>query len=82
MPPGHLNLPAGEPPFPPDSAFPHFPPFPPRQVSFGVYETEEEAARQYDRALILEKGRGAKTNFPLRGYEAEVQQYEFDLAAW
>lgn len=75
MPPGHL-------PFHLTRPFPHFPPFPPCQVSFGVYETEEEAARQYDRALILEKGRGAKTNFPLRGYEAEVQQYEFDLAAW
>jgi hypothetical protein len=25
------------------------------QVSFGVFESEEEAARQYDRALILEK---------------------------
>lgn len=28
---------------------------PPPQVSFGVFETEEDAARQYDRALILEK---------------------------
>ncbi len=34
---------------------------PSSQVSFGVFETEEDAARQYDRALILEKvrrGRG------------------------
>lgn len=45
------------------------------QVSFGVFESEEEAARQYDRALILEKGRNAKTNFPLRDYEAEVEEY-------
>ena len=36
------------------------------QVSFGIHETEEEAARQYDRALIVEKGRAAKTNFPHR----------------
>ena len=27
------------------------------QVSFGVFETEEEAAQQYDRALVIEKGR-------------------------
>lgn len=27
------------------------------QVSFGVFESEEDAARQYDRALILEKVR-------------------------
>jgi hypothetical protein len=87
------------------------------QVSFGVFETEEDAARQYDRALILEKGRSgeracgqppvlhthftrnatptatelkctpprpapprppaaAKTNFPLREYEAEVVEFE------
>ena len=26
-------------------------------MSFGIHETEEEAARQYDRALIVEKGR-------------------------
>lgn len=28
-----------------------------KNVSFGVFDTEEGAARQYDRALILEKGR-------------------------
>lgn len=28
---------------------------PPLQVSFGVFDSEEGAARQYDRALILEK---------------------------
>lgn len=27
------------------------------QVSFGVFETEEEASQQYDRALVVEKGR-------------------------
>lgn len=88
-----------------------------------MFEQEEEAARQYDRALIVEKvrsllcalycaccavlrllhptsiarphqsaalpplprnrrqGRGAKTNFPLRQYEAEVGQYEAHLLA-
>ncbi len=45
-------------------------------MSFGIWETEERAARQYDRALIVEKGRAAKTNFPLATYEAEVVQFE------
>jgi hypothetical protein len=45
-------------------------------VSFGVFEGEEDAARQYDRALILEKGRAAKTNFPIRDYEGEAAEYE------
>lgn len=46
------------------------------QVSFGVHDTEEEAARQYDRGMIIEKGTAAKTNFPLRDYMAEVRRYE------
>ena len=46
------------------------------QVSFGVYDSEEEAARQYDRALIVEKGRSAKTNFPVRDYDVEVAEFE------
>ncbi len=46
------------------------------QVSFGIHETEEEAARQYDRALIIEKGRAAKTNFPLGVYDNEVTAFE------
>lgn len=49
-------------------------PFP--QVSFGVHDTEEGAARQYDRGMIIEKGAAAKTNFPLRDYIAEVRRYE------
>jgi hypothetical protein len=44
-----------------------------------VFETEEGAARQYDRALILEKGRTAKTNFPIRDYDAEATEYETHL---
>lgn len=47
-----------------------------KNVSFGIFESEEDAARQYDRALILEKGRSAKTNFPIKYYEAEVADYE------
>ena len=46
------------------------------QVSFGVHDTEEEAARQYDRALIIEKGERAKTNFPIADYLREVEYYE------
>lgn len=46
------------------------------QVSFGIHDTEEEAARQYDRALIIEKGRAAKTNFPLGVYDEEVSNFE------
>ena len=49
-------------------------------MSFGVFESEDEAARQYDRALILEKGRAAKTNFAMRDYEAEAAAYEAHLA--
>lgn len=49
-------------------------------MSFGNHETEEEAARQYDRALIIEKGRGAKTNFPLSDYDLEVAEYTELLA--
>ena len=46
-----------------------------KNVSFGVYDTEEDAARQYDRALIIQRGRGAKTNFDVSAYDQEVAQY-------
>ena len=46
-----------------------------KNVSFGVYDTEEDAARQYDRALIIQRGRGAKTNFDVSAYDQEVSQY-------
>ena len=49
------------------------------QVSFGVHVTEEGAARQYDRALLIVKGRMAKTNFPTCDYEREVAEYEDHL---
>ncbi|KAK9824250.1 hypothetical protein WJX72_008929 [[Myrmecia] bisecta] len=52
-----------------------------KNVSFGIHLTEEAAARQYDRALIIEKGRSAKTNFPMAAYEAEVLEYEVYLLA-
>ena len=44
--------------------------------SLGVYSTEEMAARQYDRALIIEKGDEAATNFPMSDYIKEVERYE------
>ncbi|DBA97354.1 TPA: hypothetical protein ACH3X1_015089 [Trebouxia sp. C0004] len=47
-----------------------------KNVSFGVHEEEESAARQYDRALLIEKGRAAKTNFPLPDYEKESKEFE------
>ncbi|KAK9862613.1 hypothetical protein WJX84_000435 [Apatococcus fuscideae] len=46
-----------------------------KNVSFGIHDTEEKAARQYDRALIIEKGRAAKTNFPVIDYLEEVANY-------
>ncbi|CAI5464373.1 unnamed protein product [Closterium sp. Yama58-4] len=47
-----------------------------RNVSLGVYETEEAAAEQYDRALIIQKGTRAKTNFCISKYIAEHLQHE------
>ncbi len=52
------------------------------QVSFGVHSNEERAARMYDRAMIIEKGRAAKTNFSLADYEAEVAQYKAFCKQW
>ena len=46
------------------------------QVSFGVHDEEERAGRMYDRAIIVERGRGAKTNFPLHDYEQEIEDFE------
>lgn len=46
------------------------------QVSFGVHDEEERAGRMYDRAIIVERGRSAKTNFPLHDYEQEIADFE------
>ena len=51
------------------------------QVSFGVHDEEERAARMYDRAIILEKERAAKTNFPLHDYDREIEAFEAFVAA-
>ncbi|KAK9903522.1 hypothetical protein WJX75_007991 [Coccomyxa subellipsoidea] len=47
-----------------------------KNVSFGVHDEEERAAQMYDRAMILEKGRAAKTNFPMAHYDKEVAAYQ------
>ena len=43
-------------------------------MSLGDHDTEEEAARAFDRAAINKGGRAAKTNFPTAQYEAEVSE--------
>ncbi|EIE22943.1 hypothetical protein COCSUDRAFT_15728, partial [Coccomyxa subellipsoidea C-169] len=43
-----------------------------KNVSFGIHDEEERAAQMYDRAIVLEKGRAAKTNFPITEYDKEI----------
>lgn len=43
------------------------------QVSFGIFATEEEAARQYDRALVCERGRSGA----LQLYFKKIQNVKF-----
>lgn len=45
-----------------------------RTVSLGDHDTEEEAARAFDRAAINKGGRAAKTNFSIVEYEAEIAE--------
>ena len=43
-----------------------------KNVFLGLFRTEEEAAQQYDRALIITKGLSAKTNFGIETYRKAV----------
>ena len=42
----------------------------------GTYQTAEEAARAYDRAVISIDGRAAITNFPKSDYEERIKEVE------
>ena len=44
-----------------------------KNVALGIFETQADAARAYDRALLAGRGRTAKTNFPVADYDAEVR---------
>ncbi|KAJ7982457.1 AP2-like ethylene-responsive transcription factor [Quillaja saponaria] len=41
----------------------------------GIYGTAEEAARAYDRALIILSGPKAKTNFDISNYTEEIRRF-------
>ena len=43
-----------------------------RHVYLGLYPSEPEAARVYDRALVLLSGPAAATNFPTSNYAPEM----------
>ena len=49
-----------------------------KNVSFGVFDTEEAAAMMYDRALIVQRGPNAKTNFDINVYREEVKHAAAD----
>ena len=46
-----------------------------RHVYLGLYPSEPEAARVYDRALVLLSGPAAATNFPTSNYQNEMALY-------
>ncbi|CAG9464479.1 unnamed protein product [Pedinophyceae sp. YPF-701] len=52
-----------------------------KNTSFGAFSSEEEAARLYDRALLVTRGPTAMTNFALSEYQAEVAAYKRALMA-
>lgn len=47
-----------------------------KTTSLGDHDTEEEAARAFDRAAINKDGSRARTNFPIDQYETEVDDLQ------
>ena len=47
-----------------------------KHVYLGLHSSEVEAARVYDRALVLLTGPGAATNFPVASYAKELAAYQ------
>jgi hypothetical protein len=45
-------------------------------VYLGLHSSEVEAARVYDRALVLLTGASAATNFPTSNYTKEMEAYQ------
>jgi hypothetical protein len=52
-----------------------------RQVYLGGYNSEEDAARAYDVAALLFKGRTSPTNFPVECYEDQLTQLDGESKA-
>lgn len=47
-----------------------------KHVYLGLHSSEVEAARVYDRALVLLTGSSAATNFPVSNYNKELEAYQ------
>lgn len=47
-----------------------------KHVYLGLHSSEVEAARVYDRALVLLTGSSAATNFPVSNYTKELEAYQ------
>ena len=47
-----------------------------KHVYLGLHSSEVEAARVYDRALVLLTGQTAATNFPVSNYKNQMDAYD------